>query len=299
MSDIDCSSLDGRSLQVFLSVLDEGSVTRAARRIGVSQSAVSHTLQKLRVVLADPLFVRSGQGIVPTERALHLRRPIQGIVDAMKRLGEERAFDPKAEELEFRVAANDFQRELFFPPLLRKCREIGVSLRLVFLPSSVPDAALLQGGNCDLVITPFPPDTTDVLQVTLFEDEMACFFDADERDAPRTFEEFVESDHIEVRFPDHTSATTALRGIDASKLWRPTIAVPSFGAIAPFMRGTTLITAQLSTMQLTSLRGFGVAPLPFENPPLKLAMAWHRRNHNDPAQRWLRAQIREIASSLR
>ena len=70
MSKIDFTDLDGKVLRAFLTILEESSVSRAADRLGVTQSAVSHTLSKLRAVLGDPLFVRSGQGLMPTERAL-------------------------------------------------------------------------------------------------------------------------------------------------------------------------------------------------------------------------------------
>ena len=69
MNGFDHLSLDGNTLRTFLTVLDEASVTRAAERLGVSQSAVSHTLDKLRATFNDPLFIRVGRGIEPTARA--------------------------------------------------------------------------------------------------------------------------------------------------------------------------------------------------------------------------------------
>ena len=78
MNPIDTFNLDFRALSTFLAVLDEGSVSRAALRLGVTQSAVSHTLERLRQALGDPLFVKSGRGIVPTRYALqagpHIRQ---------------------------------------------------------------------------------------------------------------------------------------------------------------------------------------------------------------------------------
>ena len=77
MSKIDYLGLDGRTLRVFLTVLEEKSVSRAAERLGVSQSAVSHTLDKLRTIFGDPLFIRIGRGIESTARARALREPIE------------------------------------------------------------------------------------------------------------------------------------------------------------------------------------------------------------------------------
>lgn len=75
-------------------MLEELSVTGAANRLGVTQSAVSHILDKLRLAVGDPLFVRSGRGIVPTERAIALHEPIRSVLDELKGLTNERVFDP-------------------------------------------------------------------------------------------------------------------------------------------------------------------------------------------------------------
>ena len=84
MNPIDTFNLDFRALSTFLAVLDEGSVSRAAVRLGVTQSAVSHTLERLRQALGDPLFVKSGRGIVPTRCALQAGPHIRQILDALQ-----------------------------------------------------------------------------------------------------------------------------------------------------------------------------------------------------------------------
>ena len=118
MSKIDFTDLDGKVLRIFLTILEESSVSKAADRLGVTQSAISHTLAKLRQVLGDPLFVRSGQGLTPTERALALQEPVRNVLDGMRALTDERPFDPLSEQMEIRIATNDMPRELIFPDLL-------------------------------------------------------------------------------------------------------------------------------------------------------------------------------------
>ena len=108
MKKIDFYSLDGRGLKTFLVVLEEMSVSRAAERLGVTQSAVSHTLDKLRLALGDPLFVRSGRGIAATERAVSLQEPVRQVLDDLKGLTDQRVFDPSIGTLELTIAANDF-----------------------------------------------------------------------------------------------------------------------------------------------------------------------------------------------
>lgn len=298
MNNIDYSMLDGRTLRTFLTVLEEGSVSHAAERLGITQSAVSHTLDKLRVAFGDPLFVRSGRGILPTERAKALRQPVQTVLNDLKALTDERAFDPSIEAMNFTIAANDFQRELLFPPLLREFIEEGIDVRFHFLPSGVPAANLLRDARCQLIVTPFPPEGDDIIQLSLFQDQMVCFFDTGFRKAPKSWEEFIESDYIDVRFSDNASALSAVKLINSSKLKRPKVTVPNFGDIAAFLKGTNLITTQISSMKLGPLREFGFCKLPFDNDPLNLFVVWHRRDHTDPANKWLRSKIKEVASRL-
>ncbi len=295
MNDFDYLSLDGRSLRTFLVVLEEGSVTRAADRLGVTQSAVSHTLDKLRLVLGDALFVRAGRGIQPTTRAKSLREPIQSILDDLKSLTVKRAFDPKRERMEFTIAANDFQRELLFPALVRRFVRNGVDIRFRFIPAGIPAAGLLHEARCQLIISPFPPDSTEIVQQLLFRDRLAVFFDGKMRKAPKTRDEFVASDYIEVQFPDYTSAFEAFGSVDMSQLKAPRITVPNLGDLAAFMKGTKFITAKLSGLRLGPLRELDVAKVPFKSDPLALYMIWHRRDDDDPAHQWLRGLVKTQA----
>lgn len=296
MKEIDFTALDGRMLKTFLVVLEEKSVSRAADRLGVTQSSVSHTLNSLRVILKDPLFLRSGRGILPTERARTLLEPVQSVFDGLKALTDDREFDPRLESMEFTIAANDFQRELLFPPLVREFDALGLDARFRFLPGGVPSVSLLQDAHCQLIVTPFPPKGADIMQTALFQDRVVCFFDADMRDAPRTKDEFIASDYVEVRFPDYSTALVVLTTIGPSKLKRPKVSVPNFGDLAAFLKGTSFITTQMSKMSLGPLAGFGIANLPFKNDPLTLYLAWHRRDHSDPAHKWLREKIKMTAS---
>lgn len=107
MSKIDYLGLDGRALKTFITVMEEGSVSKAAERLFVTQSAVSHTLDKLRTTFDDPLFVRSGRGIIPTAKAKSLCEPIEVVLDELKALTNEREFDPLTETINFTIAVND------------------------------------------------------------------------------------------------------------------------------------------------------------------------------------------------
>ena len=177
MSGIDHLDLDGRALRLFLAVLEEGSVGGAAARLGVTQSAVSHALTKLRAILKDPLFVKSGRGIVATSHAEGLAEPARRLIAGLKDFSANRAFDARATALSLTVAANDLQRDLVLPGLLTALESAFASVRLRIVPSDQPTPDMLREERCDLVISPFPPEGVDILQKRLFGAEYVCFYD--------------------------------------------------------------------------------------------------------------------------
>ena len=138
MSRFDHSDLDGHLLTLLVAVVEERSVTRAAQRLGVSQSAVSHLLDKLRAIVGDPLV----------------------------------------------VAANDLQRDLLMPGLLRQLQAAAPGASLQVIPSGVPGAELLRDAQCQLLLTPRPPAAADLVQKRLFTDRYAVFYDPACRPAP-------------------------------------------------------------------------------------------------------------------
>ncbi len=294
MKEFDFLSLDGRSLRTFLTVLEELSVTGAAVRLGVTQSAVSHILDKLRLVLGDPLFVRSGRGIVPTDRAIALRDPVRAVLDELKGLTNERVFDPTIGELDYVIAANDYQRDLIFPNLLQALAKENVTIFTHFIPAGLPAAEMLRQDRCQYLVTPFPPEGPDIYQVRLFEDRLVCFYDKTMRKPPKTLKEFLECDFIDVRFEDNQSTTNALSPSIREKLKKAKVAVPNFNAVYLFLKNSRMISVELSLMAKLGYQDLQYAELPFNSRPISMYLVWHRRNHTDPAHRWFRENIQKI-----
>ncbi len=298
MSKIDFTDLDGKVLRVFLTILEESSVSKAADRLCVTQSAISHTLSKLRHVLGDPLFVRSGHGLTPTERALSLKEPVQKVLDDMRALTAERPFDPLSEEISIRIATNDMPRELIFPRLLRSARAEGARLRLEFIPSGVPDPDLLRSDRCQLMLTPLPPDGPDIFQKRLLTSPLMVYFDASQTNPPDSWDSYCQRDHVDVRFADGRSARAVMQGVDHSRIRPPIVTLPNFTAIPAFVLGSDLISTDTALMSRGPLAALDCAPLPFQCDPVSIFMVWHQRSTNDPAHRWLRARIEAIAGAL-
>lgn len=291
MSEFDHLDLDGHLLQLLLAVVEEGSVTRAAQRLGVTQSAVSHLLDKLRAIAGDPLFVKSGRGIVPTAHAQLLAGRARKLLDEMRNFSSAAIFDPARMSTRITIAANDLQRDLLLPLLLRHVRKQAPGFSLRVIRSGIPEAEMLRDEHCHLIITPRPPAGTDILQKRLFEDTYCVFYDAAHRAAPLTLEDYAAADHVTVLYEPRRQLdiddVLAERGIDR----RFVAQVPSFAGVGPFLRGSTMVATLPSLLRAHMLRGLATTPVPVECAPMPMYMVWHLRHQADPMHQWLRQQL--------
>lgn len=288
MNDFDWSDLDARLLQLLVAVVEAGSITGAAQALGVTQSAVSHQLDKLRAITGDALFVKSGRGIVATARAAGLAVQARELLRQLQGFAQSGAFDPARWKGTVTIAANDFQREVLLPTLAQRLREQAPGLALRIIPSDVPSLEMLRDGVCDLAISPRPPEGSDIVQKRLFEDRYIVYFDAGVRTAPASLQDYLAADHITVVYEPwrtlHLDRTLEARGLHR----RFAVMVPGFGALPAFLRGSPLLATAPSLLARRFMAGFGSCEVPVPCPPLPMYLIWHRRHQDDAAHRWLR-----------
>lgn len=298
MNTFDYSDLDGHLLQLLVAVVEVGSITGAAQRLGVTQSAVSHLLNKLRAITGDALFVKSGRGIVATAHAEQLAVKAREILAALEGFAVLGEFDPARWRCTFTMAANDFQRDVLLPPLMARLRQLapGVSLRVI--PSNIPSLDMLRQEHCQLVISPRPPEGGDVMQKRLFEDEPRVFFDASQRQAPQTKADYLAAEHITVVYEPRRALDLdqwlAARGI--TRHFK--VMVPGFAALPAFLRGSQLLATAPGLLQRHLLKDLGHAPVPVPCPKMPMYMIWHMRYQNDHAHQWLREQLAQVAEQV-
>jgi DNA-binding transcriptional LysR family regulator len=278
MSHIDWSSLDAKLLHLLVAVVEEGSVTAAAHRLGVTQSTVSHLLDKLRAITGDPLFVKSGRGIVATARAEGLAPQARALLHELRRFAQRDTFDPAALQATLTIAANDFQRDLLLPAFAARLRERAPGVMLRIIPSTVPRLDMLRSDQCQLVISPRPPDGTDVVQKRLFEDRYRVFYDPAVRNAPRTRAEYLASDHATVVYEPRRSLDLdqqlLAQGIDR--------------------RFTPLLATLPGLLERHTLRHLASVRPPVACPGMPMYLIWHLRYQQDAAHRWFREQLDAI-----
>ena len=295
MSHFDWSDLDARLLQLLVAVVEAGSVTGAAQSLGVTQSAVSHQLDKLRAITDDTLFVKSGRGIVATARAQALAREARELLGQLERFARSGDFDPARWHTTFTIAANDLQRDTLLPALAVRLAEQAPGVVLRVIPSNVPTLDMLRQDQCQLVISPRPPEGSDIFQKRLFEDRYRVFYDAQVREAPRTKAEYLAADHVTVVYEPQRSLDLdnelARRGV----LRRFTVLVPGFAGLPPFIRGSRRLATAPGLLQMHLMQGLASAKVPLPCPTLPMYMIWHRRHQDDAAHSWLREELVALA----
>jgi DNA-binding transcriptional LysR family regulator len=175
MQDIDFNNIrrmDGALLLVFRELLRERQATAVARRLGLSQSAISHALARLRDIFGDPLFVRKPHGLEPTRRALELQPRIEALLQlADETLERERKFDPKQSTRRFILSAPEFVTALTGARLIETFRKAapGASLIMESLPAQ-PAFQALKRGEIDVAIGRFGAVPSGLASDVLFED---------------------------------------------------------------------------------------------------------------------------------
>lgn len=298
MKEIDYLHLDGKTLKLFLTVLETGSVTQAAERLGITQSAVSHTLDKLRGITGDPLFVKAGRGILATARAEAMAEEARELLSNLKKFSQFTEFNIKDSDIEFVVAANDYPRDLLLTRLMQEIWDEAPRLRLRVIPAGMPSVEMLRAGRCDLVLSPEFPEGPDVLQRTLLADALVCFHDPAVRSAPASMEEYLAARHIGLRFDDSEKSDVEHRFRALGIFRHVAVTVDSLAATSSFMRGSDLLAIGPALLGKGIMRDFAMSEPPFSTPPFELKMAWHRRHDDDIAHRWLRARLVAIADKV-
>lgn len=294
MNKIDWLSLDARLLQLLVTVQEAGSVTGAAQRLGLTQSAVSHGLERLRAIVGDPLFVKSGRGIVATAQTASLALKARHLLDELEAFSVAAGFDPARLSTCFTVAANDLQRDLLLPPLLRRLRSQAPGVTLRVIKSGAPGPALLRDEVCQLIITPRPPEGSDILQKRLFEDRYCVFYDAGLRTAPDSPEAYLQADHVTVLYEPRRALDIDQWLLQQGVARRFVATVPGMAALGAMLRGSDWLATAPSLLAHQSLRGLATAAVPLTLPVMPMYMVWHLRHHSDPVHQWLRTALEQV-----
>jgi DNA-binding transcriptional LysR family regulator len=300
MRKTDYFDINGHLLRVFVLVYDTVSVSRAASQLNVNQSSVSQALERLRRIVGDPLFVRSGRGIAPTARADAMVIPVRKLLAEMERIAESDTYEPLEDKGTFTIAANDYEVEIILRPLLSNLRDEApaVTLHIVRAYSQRDWTALLREKSVDAVLAPaLQTDESDLIQQSLLKDYHLCLYDPLKQSAPETLDAYCAAPHA-VMLPGRFEPTEIDRQLEELGRRRSVVvAAPSFAMLASLVRGTEIIATMPSRLAATLFPSCASAKPPLDTKPFTIAQIWHVRNSTSPRHQWLRNQIRKSALS--
>jgi len=292
------------NLLVTLDVLlAEGSVARAARRLGLSPSAMSRALARLRETTGDPLLVRAGRGLVPTPRALELRERVGGLVQ------EGEAVLRPVGKLElgqlvrtFTLRSSEGFVESFGPGLVARVGETAPGVRLRFVQKPDRESTSLRDGTVDL-------ETGVVGKATGPEVRARALFTDRFVGVVRTGHALSQGEITPARYASGRHVGVSRRGLDrgpVDEALRPlglereiVTIVGGFSSALALARASDLI-ATVPERQTASLRaGMHGFPLPFPAPEVTVSLLWHPRLDADLAHRWLRGVVLATCAASR
>nr|WP_321457908.1 LysR family transcriptional regulator [uncultured Cohaesibacter sp.] len=275
------------------------SVTEAARMLGVTQSSVSHSLDRLRNLLGDPLFLKVGRTMVPTERVETMIGDIDVVLGGIESLYSQAVFDPANSKDRFSIVCNDYEHDLLVPAIFERLKQEAphCSLKTYQLNLAVPDP--LEKGFTDLELCPYAPeDSTDLVVSKLCSDRMITYYDPTMRDAPTCLEDFVKAEHAILSW-DTNESTTVDKALANKGLTRNVSYLgPTFSSVAMVIRGTTMLATAPSRLADSIFRELSWVNTPLQLEPSEFFMVWHIRNRHSPRHKWFREMIKTVAREL-
>lgn len=292
------SGLDLNLLVALDALLDERSVRGAARRLHLSEPAMSRTLGRIRKAMGDPVLVRAGRHMVPTPHALAVHAEVSAVVERARALFTgPGAVDLRTVSRTFSVLGHDAIAASLGPALFERAAREAPGVRLRFLGELPSEAPALRDGSADLEVGVIDTVAPEVRVERLFDDRMLAVVRpghpllSDEV----TPERFAAADHLNVspRGRLHGPLDTALAELGLER--RVVGSVGSFPASLFILLRTELVGVAPSWVRpLAEDLGLVLLPVPLRLPPLPFGLAWHPRHDADPAHIWLRATVREL-----
>src|SRR6202049_3363261 len=301
MNEIDLRRFDLNLLVVFEVLMIERNVTRAADRLGRTQSAVSHSLSRLRRQLGDPLLIKAGARMQPTACARDLIEQVRPMLRGIERvLSPRHVFDPASSRRVFRFVAPDFTLTLF-ASLLARLRSDAPGVSIEWTAPREPTPLDVADGQVDIAIVPAQLRLPGgVSSEAIGEVKWRCFgrqgHPAFSRWGRKSWSQWP---HLAVRVGDSLTSPVNLAAAAAGLERRIAGWVPHFSAIAPILAGSDLLATLPSIAMAATLHPYRLdsREVPFPIAPLPHAMIWSTGRSSHPEMTWLRDRLRPVVKS--
>ena len=297
--------VDANLLVTLDALLVDASVTRAAARLGRSASAISHALAKLREIFGDELFVRAGQKLVPTAKAMELAPTVHVILAGMESLlRPNKPFDPSETSRDFSVAAGEAGELILVQPLRQGLQRLAPSVRVSWTPSRAEENTdALRHGRCHFVIDieGLPVQAPDIRVLKLFDDTLATLVRPGHPFAKRKPKAaaFAASNHIAVNsLPALDHVDRALAGQRLACNISSRVSSVLVGLLLA-LKGDALITLPASLAAILE-KQFELARVNQPFPPIAfpVRLMWHSSYDRDECHEWVRGAFANLAREM-
>lgn len=296
----DIKSVDLNLLKALDALMETRSVTRAAKRLGLTQPAVSGMLMRLREVFDDPLFIRSQRGVLPTPRAEALSVPLRQTLSDIQALLTPEAFVPANAAMTVTIAATDYAQNAVLLPLMSALRQEAPNILVSIRPLDLASLGQqMEVGNLDMALITPDMALATMRRRMLFDETYICIMRRGHpaADTPLDIDRLCALDHALMshdgsKFRGATDA--ALEQVGRSR--RVVAVVPSFLVLIDLVRHSDLVAMVPSRLVADATDLLIQAP-PIAIPGFTKILAWHERLQSDPAQKWIRERLATCAGS--
>ncbi|WP_299798043.1 LysR substrate-binding domain-containing protein [uncultured Shewanella sp.] len=313
----DLARIDLNLLVILQVLLEEQSVTRAANRLHLSQSALSKSLSRMRETLGDPLFVRTAHGLKPTAHAVQLSDKLPSLLENLSQLTQPPSFTPASSDRQFSFAMVESAYETLLPNFIGPLLSNAPNLRLDsydWMGRSIQD---LQKGQVDFGIAgrDLHPQSNvhldhlpdGIAHQLLFTDHQICLVREEHpilsaiSTGNWNLEVYLEMSHVQVRCEGNDWWALDYHLAEQGQHRRISTTVPDFYGAASVCAHSDLIFTVPSSFARHAKKLYPLVelPLPFEFIPLAYVLLWHERNNDEPGHRWIRETIcRSVADAF-
>jgi DNA-binding transcriptional LysR family regulator len=290
------SAFDLNLFVIMNSIYTEGSLTKAAEVVGITQPAVSNALSRLREKFDDDLFVRTGSGMVPTQKTENIIKDIQNALQLMqKSVNEPGEFDPKTSQKTFRISLGDINEGRILAILISKIEKLAPNIKLECYYTGrgqVPHA--LATNELSFAVDPFIPNSKDTNSTKVFSDKFVIAHRANH--PVSKIEEITLDEALKLKY---INISNRKRGASVVEMemqkmqLQPEIALRAqhYLVTPEIVRSTDLCL--LCSETFAKKHGLSYVNLPFDVPPLEQYLIWHKSDDNDGSHVWMRELIAE------
>lgn len=286
------AGFDLNLLRALDALLTDSSVSSAARRVGVTQSAMSRSLRRLRELLGDELLVRTSRGMHPTARALALQPQVSDLLRRIAALVSTPAFEPAASERTFRILTAELGYVLVVASLLERIRREAPLMNLDLVPVDRGIAAV-EAGSLDMYVGPRTGSSVGLVYQPLYEDDFACLVAEANPVRRLTLSRFTTMPHVLVAPTGRPGSPvdSALQAIGKQR--RVAFRTPSFLSVPSALEGSPYITTLPRRLAefFRDRHRLRILELPLKVDPISVCAVWHEVYRSDPAHAWFRQLV--------